>query len=68
MKAGLVLIVAGTWVLCQILGGDALRRLNIVAGGTPSTSSGGSGAGSSGGNGGGGYNGPGGGHVGGGLI
>ncbi len=34
-SSGLVLIVAGVWMLCQALGGDALRRLNIT--GTPSS-------------------------------
>jgi hypothetical protein len=27
---GIVLIIAGAWVLCQVLGGNALKRLNIV--------------------------------------
>jgi len=27
---GIVLIIAGAWVLTQVLGGNALRRLNIV--------------------------------------
>lgn len=27
---GLVLVVAGVWVLCQVLGGDALARLGIA--------------------------------------
>lgn len=29
-KGGLVLVIAGVWVLCQVLGGDALNRLNII--------------------------------------
>lgn len=28
--AGMVLVVAGAWVLCQVFGGDALGRLGIV--------------------------------------
>jgi hypothetical protein len=27
---GVVLVIAGTWVLCQVLGGNALKRLKIV--------------------------------------
>jgi hypothetical protein len=27
---GIVLIGAGIWVLCQVLGGDALARLKLV--------------------------------------
>ena len=34
MKAGAVLVIAGVWVLCQVLGGQALQRLNVIAGGT----------------------------------
>jgi hypothetical protein len=30
--SGLVLVIAGVWVLCQVLGGDALGRLGITAG------------------------------------
>ena len=26
---GILLIVAGAWVLCQVLGGDALGRLGV---------------------------------------
>ncbi len=33
MKAGAVLLVAGIWVLCQVLGGNALGRLGVVKGG-----------------------------------
>ncbi len=29
--SGLVLIIAGVWVGCQVFGGNALQRLNIVA-------------------------------------
>ncbi len=28
--SGLVLVVAGVWVLCQLLGGDALGRLGVI--------------------------------------
>lgn len=32
MKAGgVVLVIAGAWVLCQVLGGNALGRLRLVA-------------------------------------
>lgn len=32
MKAGgVVLIIAGVWVGCQVFGGHALQRLNIIA-------------------------------------
>lgn len=31
---GIVLAVVGVWVLCQVLGGDALVRLGIVQGAT----------------------------------
>lgn len=34
MKAGAVLVIAGVWVLCQVLGGQALQRLSVIAGGT----------------------------------
>lgn len=27
---GVVLVIAGVWVLCQVLGGDALNRLGLV--------------------------------------
>lgn len=27
---GVLLVVAGAWVLCQVLGGDALGRLGIT--------------------------------------
>lgn len=30
MKAGAVLVIAGAWVLCQVLGGNALGRLGIA--------------------------------------
>lgn len=36
---GVVLVVAGVWVLCQVLGGDALKRLGIVGQTTDSGSS-----------------------------
>lgn len=29
--SGIVLVIAGVWVLCQVLGGNALGRLNITA-------------------------------------
>lgn len=28
---GVVLVIAGVWVLCQVLGGDALNRLGLVS-------------------------------------
>ncbi|WP_088289833.1 hypothetical protein [Kineosporia sp. A_224] len=28
--SGLVIIIAGVWVACQVLGGDALTRLGIT--------------------------------------
>ena len=28
--AGLVIVIAGIWIGCQILGGDALTRLGVV--------------------------------------
>ncbi len=28
--AGILLVVAGTWVIAQVFAGDALRRLNII--------------------------------------
>lgn len=28
---GVLLVVAGVWVLCQVLGGQALQRLGLVA-------------------------------------
>jgi hypothetical protein len=34
MTGGLVLVVAGAWVLAQILAGDALGRLGITGGST----------------------------------
>jgi hypothetical protein len=38
--AGIVLGVAGIWVLCQVFGGNALTRLNIVPTDTASAGSG----------------------------
>lgn len=35
MKAGTVLVIAGAWVLCQVLGGNALGRLGVS--GAPTT-------------------------------
>lgn len=29
---GLLLILGGVWVLCQVLGGNALERLGVIAG------------------------------------
>lgn len=29
-SGGIVLVIAGTWILCQVLGGNALQRLKIV--------------------------------------
>lgn len=28
--SGLVLMIAGSWVLCQVLGGRALQRLGVI--------------------------------------
>lgn len=28
--SGVVLVIAGAWILCQVLGGNALGRLNIT--------------------------------------
>lgn len=28
--AGVVIAIAGTWIICQVFAGDALQRLNIV--------------------------------------
>jgi len=28
---GVVLVIFGTWVLCQVLGGNALGRLRLIA-------------------------------------
>lgn len=39
-SGGVLLVLAGVWVLCQVLGGDALDRLGII--GQNSSSSGGS--------------------------
>lgn len=32
MSAGTLLIIAGVWVGCQLLGGQALRRLKLIGG------------------------------------
>lgn len=29
-SAGVLLMVAGAWVLCQVLAGDALSRLGVI--------------------------------------
>jgi len=29
-SGGVVLVIAGVWVLCQVLGGNALERLGII--------------------------------------
>jgi hypothetical protein len=29
-SGGFVLVIVGTWVLCQVFGGNALKRLTIV--------------------------------------
>lgn len=29
--SGVLLVVAGVWVLCQVLGGNALKRLKVVS-------------------------------------
>jgi hypothetical protein len=35
MKAGgVLLVIAGIWVLCQVLGGDALTRLGVTTDGS----------------------------------
>jgi len=40
--SGLVLVVAGAWVLCQVLGGNALGRLGVTGDPTePGTKAGG---------------------------
>lgn len=31
MASGVLLTVLGVWVLCQVLGGQALKRLRIVS-------------------------------------
>lgn len=47
--SGILLVLGGVWVLCQVLGGNALGRLNITGGGSSSsTGSTGSGSGSGG--------------------
>lgn len=38
--SGAVLIVAGAWLLCQVLGGDALGRLGVTGAGTGPAASG----------------------------
>lgn len=30
--SGLVMLIAGVWIGCQLWGGDALQRLNLVPG------------------------------------
>jgi hypothetical protein len=30
-SSGLVMLIAGVWIGCQLWGGDALQRLKIVA-------------------------------------
>lgn len=30
MASGLLLSLIGVWVLCQVLGGDALKRLRVI--------------------------------------
>lgn len=39
--SGILLVIAGTWVLAQVLGGNALTRLNITAPKQQPTSQGG---------------------------
>lgn len=36
-SGGVLLVLAGVWVLCQVLGGDALDRLGIIGQGSTST-------------------------------
>lgn len=38
-SGGVVLVIAGVWVLCQVLGGDALNRLGLIGQSTDSSSS-----------------------------
>lgn len=40
--AGIVLMIAGAWITCQVFGGNALGRLNIVPADSSSTGGGGS--------------------------
>jgi hypothetical protein len=37
-SGGVLLVIAGVWVLCQVLGGNALERLGVISGDTSSTS------------------------------
>lgn len=34
---GVLLVLAGVWVLCQVLGGNAIKRLGLEAGTTADT-------------------------------
>lgn len=34
---GVLLVIAGVWVLCQVLGGNALKRLGLEPGGNDGT-------------------------------
>lgn len=43
MTGGILLIVAGVWVLTQVFGGDALARLKITSSSSGDSGSGGSG-------------------------
>lgn len=31
MKSGLLLVIAGVWVVAQVFGGRALQRLGVIA-------------------------------------
>lgn len=33
-SGGILLVVAGVWVLCQVLSGNALERLGVIANGS----------------------------------
>lgn len=37
-SGGVLLVLAGAWVLCQVLGGNALERLGIIGGSDAGTS------------------------------
>lgn len=46
--SGVLLFIAGVWVLCQAFKGQALQRLGVIGGGAPGSTSSGSGSGSGG--------------------
>lgn len=39
-SGGVLLVLAGVWVLCQVLGGNALERLGVIGQGGTDTSGG----------------------------